>query len=79
MLLALMGLLVGTGHTVHIMSSMIPVFLMPIAVLNSIHLLSELAVRYRKTGDTPDAIRQTIDELFLPITYTTLTTASLSL
>lgn len=27
-----MGLLVGMGNTVHIMSSMIPVFLMPIAM-----------------------------------------------
>ena len=69
-----MGLLVGTGHTVHIMSSMIPVFLIPIAVLNSIHLLTELALRYRKLGDTAAAIRETINELFIPVTYTTLTT-----
>lgn len=71
---ATMGLLVVTGHTVHIMSSMTPVFLIPIAVLNSIHLLSELAVRYNRIGNTADAIRATIDELFLPISYTTLTT-----
>lgn len=31
-----MGLLTGTGFTLHIMSSRIPVFLMPIAVLDSI-------------------------------------------
>ena len=36
-----MGLLIGTGNTVHIMSSMIPVFLMPIAVLDDGHVLSE--------------------------------------
>ena len=35
-----MGLLIGTGHTVHIMSSMIPVFLMPIAILDDVHILS---------------------------------------
>ena len=36
-----MGLLTGTGFTLHIMSSMILIFLMPIAVLDSIHILSE--------------------------------------
>jgi len=72
---ATMGLLVATGHTVHIMSSMIPVFLVPIAVLSSIHLLSELGVRYRHSGNVATAIRQTADELFVPVTYTTLTTA----
>ena len=36
-----MGLLTDTGFTLHIMSSMIPIFLMPIAVLDSIHILSE--------------------------------------
>ncbi len=35
-----MGLLIFTGNTVHIMSSMIPIFLIPIAVLNSIHIIS---------------------------------------
>jgi predicted RND superfamily exporter protein len=71
---ATMGLLVVTGNTVHIMSSMTPVFLIPIAVLNSIHLLSELAIRYNKLGNTARAIEATIDELFVPISYTTLTT-----
>jgi predicted RND superfamily exporter protein len=42
-----MGLLIGTGNTVHIMSSMIPVFLMPIAILDDIHILSEFFDRYR--------------------------------
>ncbi|MCF6187493.1 MAG: MMPL family transporter, partial [Desulfobulbaceae bacterium] len=36
-----MGLLIGTGNTLHIMSSMIPIFIMPIAVVDSIHILSE--------------------------------------
>jgi len=45
-----MGLLIGMGHTVHIMSSMIPVFLMPIAILDDVHVLSELFDRYRALG-----------------------------
>jgi len=33
-----MGLLIATGNTLHIMSSMIPIFIMPIAVLDAIHI-----------------------------------------
>jgi predicted RND superfamily exporter protein len=43
-----MGLLILTGNTVHIMSSMIPIFLIPIAVLNSIHIISEFHDRFSK-------------------------------
>jgi len=39
--LSTMALLVITGNTIHIMSSMIPIFIMPIAVLDSVHILSE--------------------------------------
>ncbi len=35
------GLLTDTGLTFHILSCIIPIFLMPIAVLDSIHILSE--------------------------------------
>ena len=35
--IATMGLLIGLGFTVHIMSSMIPIFLMPIATLQLPH------------------------------------------
>jgi uncharacterized protein len=45
--IATMGLLIGMGFTVHIMSSMIPIFLMPIAVVDSVHIMSEFADRYR--------------------------------
>ena len=70
-----MGLLIGTGFTLHIMSSMIPVFLMPIAILDSIHILSEFFDRYPQHKDRKATLRAVCDELFAPITYTTLTTA----
>lgn len=69
-----MGLLVLTGFTVHIMSSMIAIFLMPIAVLNSIHILSEFHDRYQKAHSQRDAIVSTMDELFKPMVFTSLTT-----
>ncbi len=46
-----MGLLTGIGFSLHIMSSMIPIFLMPIAILDSIHILSEFFDRYPKFND----------------------------
>ena len=71
-----MGLLIGSGYTVHIMSSMIPIFVMPIAVLDSIHILSEFFDRYQETKDRRKTILRVMRELFLPMLYTSLTSAA---
>ncbi|MBU0681440.1 MAG: MMPL family transporter [Proteobacteria bacterium] len=71
-----MGLLIGTGHTLHIMSSMIPIFLMPIAVVDSIHIMSEFFDEYQKTGDRRKTIEHVISQLFTPMLYTSLTSAA---
>lgn len=71
-----MGLMILLGFTVHIMSSMIAIFLMPIAVLDSIHLLSEFHDRYQKSRSQRDAIVSTLDELYKPMLFTTLTTCA---
>lgn len=71
-----MGLLVVTGNTVHIMSSMIPIFIMPIAVLDSIHILSEFFDRYQETRDRGQTIRRVMRSLFAPMLYTSLTSAA---
>ncbi|HED14304.1 MAG TPA: RND transporter, partial [Gammaproteobacteria bacterium] len=70
-----MGLLIGFGFTVHIMSSMIPVFLMPIAVLDSVHILSDFYDRYPAIGDRRETLRQTFGELFTPMLFTSLTSS----
>ncbi len=70
-----MGLLMGTGNSLHIMSSMIPIFLMPIAILDSIHVLSEFFDRYPSIGDRRETLRSVYRDLIAPITYTSLTTA----
>ena len=69
-----MGLLILSGLTVHIMSSMIPIFLIPIAVLNSIHILSEFSDNYKRFKDKKETIRHSISELFLPMLFTSATT-----
>ncbi|MCF8474959.1 MAG: MMPL family transporter [Emcibacter sp.] len=70
-----MGLLVITGNTVHIMSSMIPIFIMPIAVLDAIHILSDFYDRYPLYKDRKKTIQHVMKELSAPMLYTTLTTA----
>lgn len=69
-----MGLLIYTGNTVHIMSSMIPIFLMAISVLDSIHIISEFHDQYKKFKEKDVALRRTINELFSPMLFTSLTT-----
>ena len=70
-----MGLLIGTGFSLHVMSSMIPVFLMPIAILDSIHILSEFFDQYPHHEDRRATLRAVYRDLFTPISYTTLSTA----
>ena len=70
-----MGLLIGTGFTVHIMSSMIPIFLMPIAVVASVHVLSSFADRYRPGSDAKAVMAGVMEELYKPVLFTALTTA----
>ena len=70
-----MGFLIGSGFTVHIMSSMIPIFLMPIAVVDSIHILSEFA-ELHKPGDDPKAtIEKVLNNLFKPMLFTSITSS----
>lgn len=70
-----MGLLIGLGFTVHIMSSMIPIFLMPIAVVDSIHIMSEFADTYRAGDDPKVVMRKVVGHLFKPMLFTSTTSA----
>ena len=70
-----MGLLIGTGNTVHIMSSMIPVFLMPIAILDAVHILSEFFDKYRERGECRAAVIETMKTLYRPMFMTSLTSS----
>ncbi|NCO18514.1 MAG: MMPL family transporter, partial [Gammaproteobacteria bacterium] len=74
--LSTMALLVITGNTIHIMSSMIPIFIMPIAVLDSVHILSEAFDSYQQHGDRKKTIRAVMRSLFRPMLFTSLTTTA---
>jgi predicted RND superfamily exporter protein len=69
-----MGALIYSGNVIHIMSSMIPIFIMPIAVLDSVHILSTLSEKIGLGQSKEDAITGVIKDLFNPMFYTSLTT-----
>jgi len=70
-----MGSMIGLGFTVHIMSSMIPVFLMPIAVCDGVHILSDFYEQYSRTRDKRKTILTVFNELYKPMFFTSVTTA----
>jgi len=70
-----MGTMIGLGFTVHIMSSMIPVFLMPIALCDSVHILSDFYEKLPRLKDRKKAILEVFNELIKPMFYTSITTA----
>ena len=71
---ATMGLLIGLGFNVHIMSSMIAIFLMPISVADSVHILSEFYDTYPQFRDKSATVKHVVGHLFYPMLYTSLTT-----
>src|SRR4030065_268282 len=70
-----MGLLIGAGFPVHIMSSMAPVFLMAIAT-DSIHIFNEFYFRFREKQDKTAAIIETMQAVGRPVRYTAVATAA---
>ncbi|MFT6268816.1 MAG: putative RND superfamily exporter protein [Alphaproteobacteria bacterium] len=70
-----MGALIGFGYTVHIMSSMIAIFLMPIAVVDSVHILSEFSDCYRPGQNLKATIGEVVGHLFTPMLYTSITSS----
>ena len=71
-----MSALVITGNTVHIMSSMIPIFIMPIAVLDAVHILSEFYDLYPKYKNRQATLKAVMEALWRPMLFTTLTTTA---
>jgi hypothetical protein len=70
-----MGLLIGLGYPIHIMSSMAPVFLMAIAT-DSMHIFNEFYFRYRETRNKKQAIIETMRAVSRPVRNTALATAA---
>ena len=71
-----MGLMIALGFQVHILSSMIPIFLMCIGTVSSLHILSEFFDVYTDEKGRKKTIKEVMHTLFVPILYTSLTTAA---
>lgn len=71
-----MGALIGMGFTVHIMSSMIAIFLMPIAVVDGVHVLSEFSEKYDGNSDVKYTIALVLKDLFKPMLLTSVTSSA---
>ena len=71
-----MGIMIACGYPVHILSSMLPMFLMSIAMVDSVHVLSEFFDVYTKENGCKKSIGQVMETLFAPMLYTSLTTAA---
>ncbi len=71
-----LGLMIAFGYPVHILSSMLPIFLMPIAICDSVHILSDFFECYTQEKGRAQTIREVMGALFAPVTYTSLTTAA---
>lgn len=70
------GAMVGLGFPVHILSSMLPIFLMSISLCDSIHFLSEFYEAYTPEKGRVQSVREVMRTLFMPMLYTSLTTAA---
>lgn len=70
-----MGLGIGLGFPIHIMSSMVPVFLMAIAT-DSIHIFNEFYFQLRENKDKRTTIVETMQAVGRPVRYTALATAA---
>ncbi|MGM0381024.1 MAG: efflux RND transporter permease subunit [bacterium] len=71
-----MGGLIGLGFEIHIMSSMISIFLLPIAVVDSIHILSDFTDRVTPDSSSRNSLAVVYEEIFFPILFTSLTSAA---
>ncbi len=71
-----LGMMIAFGHPVHILSSMLPIFLMPIAICDSVHILSDFFESYSLEKGRAGTLREVMGRLFAPILYTSLTTAA---
>ena len=74
-IVAAMGLMVASGFPVHILSSMLPIFLMSTAMVNCVHILSEFFDSYTKEKGRKRTIQEVMNILFAPMLYTSLTTS----
>ncbi|MDH4318189.1 MAG: MMPL family transporter [Desulfobulbaceae bacterium] len=71
-----MGLLIGTGTPLNLITALIPIILIPISVAGAVHILSEFYDDYQKMLDRRRTILHVMDKVSVPMFQTTLITAT---
>ncbi len=66
------GLMAGTGFKINIISSMTLIFLIPVAIMNSLHVTSEFFDNYYKFKNKTMALKIGTSRLFKPMLYANL-------
>lgn len=75
-ILVTMAAMNAAGYPVHILSSMLPIFLMSISMVDCVHVLSEFFDSYTEAKGRKNTITEVMNTLFQPMFYTSLTTAA---
>lgn len=71
-----MGTMNASGFPVHILSSMLPIFLMSISMVDCVHVLSEFFDTYTEEKGRKETIKEVMNTLYKPMLYTSITTAA---
>ncbi|MEN6338382.1 MAG: MMPL family transporter [Phycisphaerales bacterium] len=74
--LVTMGMLAALRFPLHRIDTMIPIFLMPISAVGSVHILSEFLERYTREKGRRQAAVEAIRDLFRPTLGASLTVAA---
>lgn len=69
------GLMVMTGHTLNVVTVVMPTLHFVLGLSNGIRLASRYQAFVRNDEDSANAIRQTLDELMLPLLFMSITMA----
>ena len=67
------GLMVMTGHTLNVVTIVMPTLHFVLGLSNGIRLTSRYDMNFRRMGDSGSAVRETLRELLLPLFFMSLT------
>lgn len=70
-----MGLMIACHYPIHILSSMLPIFLMSISMVDSVHVISEYFDVYTVKKGRKQSITEVMQTLATPMLFTSLSTA----
>ncbi len=74
--LSTMGLFIACGNSLQLISSMIPVFIGPLALLHPVRILSRFCTLFRESGERRTAMERAMADLSAPMSRAAVTQAA---